>query len=179
MRNAANSRSASDPCSAHCARNRSAAPTARQRERWHRGLLETLFFYRRLIFNPRFGAMGLIAFPFYLFGEALAPLVEVFGYLGVGVGLTLGIVNLRFAWLFLSSAILYGVLLSVWSILLEELTFRRYERKMDVFRDKRLLVGLGPAAKASLVEIRWPSGVVQKLHDVASGQTLRAEEPAS
>jgi hypothetical protein len=44
--------------------------------------------------------------------------------------------------------------------------------------DKRLRVGLGSAARASLVEIRWPSGVVQTLEDVASGQTLRAVEPA-
>jgi len=44
--------------------------------------------------------------------------------------------------------------------------------------DKQLLVGLDHAATASLVEIRWPSGVVQKLADVASGQTLLANEPA-
>ena len=44
--------------------------------------------------------------------------------------------------------------------------------------DKQLLVGLGSAATAKLVEIRWPSGVVQELRDVASGQTLVANEPA-
>ncbi len=44
--------------------------------------------------------------------------------------------------------------------------------------DKRLLVGLGRASAAKLVEIRWPSGVVQKLEDVAAGQTLTAIEPA-
>ena len=44
--------------------------------------------------------------------------------------------------------------------------------------DKRLLVGLDSATTAKLVEIRWPSGVVQELHDVASGQTLVANEPA-
>ena len=44
--------------------------------------------------------------------------------------------------------------------------------------DKRLLVGLGPDATASLVEIRWPSGAVQKLTDVAAGQTLSVTEPA-
>jgi hypothetical protein len=44
--------------------------------------------------------------------------------------------------------------------------------------DKRLLVGLGSAPAARLVEIRWPSGAVQTLQDVASGQTLEVVEPA-
>jgi hypothetical protein len=44
--------------------------------------------------------------------------------------------------------------------------------------DQRLLVGLGAAAKAKLVEIRWPSGTVQALEDVASGQTVQVVEPA-
>jgi len=43
---------------------------------------------------------------------------------------------------------------------------------------KELRVGLGPAATASLVEIRWPSGIVQKLENVAAGQTLVVTEPA-
>jgi enediyne biosynthesis protein E4 len=44
--------------------------------------------------------------------------------------------------------------------------------------DKQLRVGLGRSATATLVEIRWPSGAVQKLENVASGQTLNAIEPA-
>jgi hypothetical protein len=45
--------------------------------------------------------------------------------------------------------------------------------------DKTLRVGLGASASASLVEIRWPSGIVQKLENVAAGQTVVATEPAS
>jgi hypothetical protein len=45
--------------------------------------------------------------------------------------------------------------------------------------DKRLLVGLGADATATLVEIRWPSGVVQKLQNVKSGQTVVATEPVA
>jgi hypothetical protein len=44
--------------------------------------------------------------------------------------------------------------------------------------DKRLTVGLGEERVARLVEIRWPSGAVQKLEDVAAGQTVVATEPA-
>jgi enediyne biosynthesis protein E4 len=45
--------------------------------------------------------------------------------------------------------------------------------------DKRLLVGLGDDSTARLVEIRWPSGVVQKFEHVEAGQTLVATEPSS
>ena len=44
--------------------------------------------------------------------------------------------------------------------------------------DKRLLVGLGSDATAKLVEIRWPSGIVQRFENVAARQTLTAKEPA-
>ena len=43
--------------------------------------------------------------------------------------------------------------------------------------DKRLLVGMGTDATASSVEIRWPSGAVQKFENVKSRQTLVATEP--
>ena len=37
--------------------------------------------------------------------------------------------------------------------------------------------GLGTAASASLVEIRWPSGVVQALKDVPADRVIRVKEP--
>jgi hypothetical protein len=45
--------------------------------------------------------------------------------------------------------------------------------------EKRLLVGLGDDATARLIEIQWPSGVVQKFDNVKAGQTLTATEPAA
>jgi hypothetical protein len=42
--------------------------------------------------------------------------------------------------------------------------------------DKRLLVGLGDDAEVRLVEISWPSGVVQKFDAVKSRQTLTVTE---
>jgi hypothetical protein len=38
--------------------------------------------------------------------------------------------------------------------------------------------GLGPNTTADLVEIRWPSGIVQQLHDVAADRILAVKEAA-
>ena len=45
--------------------------------------------------------------------------------------------------------------------------------------DKRLIVGLGADSMAKLVEIRWPSGIVQKFENVKAGQMLKVTEPGS
>jgi len=38
--------------------------------------------------------------------------------------------------------------------------------------------GLGPAASASLIEIRWRSGMVQELKDIAADRVIRVKEPS-
>ena len=43
--------------------------------------------------------------------------------------------------------------------------------------DKRVHFGLGSATEAATIEIRWPSGIVQKLTDVAADQILQIDEP--
>lgn len=43
--------------------------------------------------------------------------------------------------------------------------------------DKRVIAGLGDDPTAKLIEIRWPSGIVQTFHDVKARQFLKAVEP--
>jgi cellulose synthase/poly-beta-1,6-N-acetylglucosamine synthase-like glycosyltransferase len=43
----------------------------RQRRRWHRGCIEVLIIHWRMLFNPRYRAVGLIALPSLLMFEAL------------------------------------------------------------------------------------------------------------
>ena len=107
---------------------------ARQRERWHRGLIATLVEHRKMLFNPRYGAAGMIAFPYFVFGELLAPVVELGGYIVTALGLAIGAVDFSFAFLFLAVAVGFGALLSVWAVLLEETSFRRYTRRRDLIR---------------------------------------------
>ena len=44
--------------------------------------------------------------------------------------------------------------------------------------DKRVHFGLGQDKKAKLVEVLWPSGIEQKIEDVAADQILTVKEPS-
>jgi cellulose synthase/poly-beta-1,6-N-acetylglucosamine synthase-like glycosyltransferase len=106
----------------------------RQRRRWHRGLAEILGAHRSMIGNPRYGRVGLVALPFYLFFELLAPFVELTALIVVPVGLLVGAVDLTFMWWFALVAYLYGMVVSLTALLLEEVSFHRYRRWEDVVR---------------------------------------------
>lgn len=110
------------------------AMLGRQRERWHRGLIQVLTANLDLLFNPKYGRLGLVAVPYFVFGEMLAPVVELVGYVLVVLELVGGTVNEKFGLLFLLVALAYGTLLSVWAIVLEEVSFRRYPRFRDLWR---------------------------------------------
>ncbi len=107
---------------------------SRQRERWHRGLIAAMWQYKTMLFNPRYGRIGFLAMPFYAFGEMLAPVVELLGYLITILGLAFGLVDVSFALLFVLVAWGYGMLLSIWAVVLEEVSFRRYRRFGDLVR---------------------------------------------
>jgi cellulose synthase/poly-beta-1,6-N-acetylglucosamine synthase-like glycosyltransferase len=111
----------------------SLAQLASQRRRWHQGLGETLARHIGMIFNPRYGAVGMIGMPFQLV-ELFGPLVELTGYLVVGICAFLGILSTDFLVLYLVMSLLLGVLLSVGSVLLEELTERSYQSWSDLSR---------------------------------------------
>lgn len=104
----------------------------RQRNRWQRGLADTLWRHRGMMLNPKYGSLGFFAMPFYLFAELLSPIIELSGYILLGISLYLGAINIQFAMLFLTAAVLLGMILSVLSVMLEELTFRRYDRLRDI-----------------------------------------------
>ena len=106
----------------------------RQRERWHRGLIVAMWRYKSMLFNPRYGMIGMVAVPFYFFGEMLAPVVELGGYILAGVGLPFGFVNSSFALLFLLVAWRYGMVLSIAAVVLDEINFRRYSRGGDLVK---------------------------------------------
>ena len=51
----------------------------RQRNRWTRGTIETLRTHKKMFFNPNYGILGMLSYPYWFFFELLAPLIEFTG----------------------------------------------------------------------------------------------------
>ncbi len=107
----------------------------RQRDRWHRGLADVLWRHKRMLLNPRYGVTGLVVFPYYAFVELLAPVIEAAGLITLALGLIFGIIDWNFAALFYLTAYGLGTALTAFTLILEDLSFHRYE----TFRDRALL----------------------------------------
>jgi cellulose synthase/poly-beta-1,6-N-acetylglucosamine synthase-like glycosyltransferase len=107
---------------------------SRQRARWQRGLLDTLWRHSGMFLNPEYGLVGIIGFPYFLMFELLGPVVEIVGYIYVTVALAFGLVNIPFAAWFMVVALVLGSFNSALAVLLECLTYHTYERVSDVVR---------------------------------------------
>jgi cellulose synthase/poly-beta-1,6-N-acetylglucosamine synthase-like glycosyltransferase len=106
----------------------------RQRERWQRGLGETLAHNQPMLANPRYGRIGMLAMPYFMLFEYLAPIMEVAGFVILPFAWVLGLVERGPFLVFLAAAVGYGLCLSLLSLLLEECSFRRYRAPGQLLR---------------------------------------------
>lgn len=104
---------------------------SKQRRRWQRGLTQVLFMHKYLLFNPRYGMLGLFAMPYQFLFEFLGPFIEICGYIIVPFAYFLRIINLETAVFFLAVEILYGIAISILAVLIGEFSERRYTNWKD------------------------------------------------
>ncbi len=107
----------------------------RQRNRWHRGLWTNLWRHRDMFLNPRYGRLGLFAVPYFWLFEGLGPVIEVLGFCSLLVSASLGVLDMNVFWLFLSLAVLHGMVLSQVAAGVESMLLQRYSS----FSDRLLL----------------------------------------
>lgn len=101
------------------------AVLGRQRSRWQRGALETFAKHKDMLFDRRYGRIGIVGMGNILLVDVLGPLVEVLGYLLVPVFWALGLLSLDYLVAFIAVTFMFGVTVSVGALILEELELRR------------------------------------------------------
>ncbi|CAM3891506.1 glycosyltransferase [Flavobacterium cucumis] len=106
----------------------------KQRSRWTRGTMETLWIHRKMFFNPRYKILGMISYPYWLFYEYLAPIIELTGLLISLLMVYYGILSWSFFGLLSLFVYTFALFFSVLAIFTEEATFKKYESKKDIFK---------------------------------------------
>lgn len=104
----------------------------RQRNRWHRGMFEVLLKHKEMFFNRTYGRVAFLGMPYFLLIEALGPIVELSGYILLPIAALLGLLAPINALLYTLCAVVFGIILSVSAVLLEEASFHRYPRLKEL-----------------------------------------------
>ena len=105
----------------------------RQRNRWTRGTIETLKLHRKMFFNPKYGVLGMLSYPYWFFFEFLAPIIEFVGFIALLVFVVLGLMDWKFFLALLGFILCFGFLYSVFAILMEVLTYNQYKKRKEIF----------------------------------------------
>jgi len=106
----------------------------RQRARWQKGLLDVLWLNRDMLMRPRYGRIGCFALPYLWLFELIAPVIEISGIVTMIVAASLGMLSRPFLLQFLLFGYAFATMISIGSVLQEEITYRRYNDWKDVAR---------------------------------------------
>jgi cellulose synthase/poly-beta-1,6-N-acetylglucosamine synthase-like glycosyltransferase len=107
---------------------------ARQRARWQKGLLDVLWPNRDMLFRARYGRIGCFALPYLWLFELFAPIVEVLGIITIILAASLGVLSREFFLKFMIFGYAFATVISIGSVLQEEITYKRYNDWKDVVR---------------------------------------------
>jgi cellulose synthase/poly-beta-1,6-N-acetylglucosamine synthase-like glycosyltransferase len=112
---------------------------ARQRGRWHRGLIHSLWLHRSIFWEKKSGSLRWLGMPYYVLFELLGPVVEVIGYIVLPIAFFMGFLSPLYFWAFLFLSVTSGAFLSISAVFLEELSFGLYRS----WGDFALMIAIG------------------------------------
>jgi cellulose synthase/poly-beta-1,6-N-acetylglucosamine synthase-like glycosyltransferase len=127
----------------------------KQRGRWYRGLRESLFYHRDMLFRKKYGRIGWFALPSFWLFEYYGPIIEVVGYIFVLAFWIMELIfkrpflNHQYFVAFLLTSLGWGTLVNLFAVLVGAWRFRfgladRLQRGLLPFnrrRDVLILIG--------------------------------------
>lgn len=109
----------------------------RQRNRWHRGLAETLKIHSVMLFDPKYKMISLFSFPYYLLFELFAPIIKIATVLFLVVVGFLG--NFNKSWILLAmlfASVASAVITCLATIFVEQWTRKKQLASLEALRYK-------------------------------------------
>ena len=106
----------------------------RQRNRWTRGTIDTILLHRKIFLNPKYGFMGMVSHPYWVFFEWLAPVIEVLGLLYFITIALLGEPNWPYFMVMICFVYFFAITFSIYAILFDHLVYHRYKKRKMIIK---------------------------------------------
>jgi cellulose synthase/poly-beta-1,6-N-acetylglucosamine synthase-like glycosyltransferase len=103
-----------------------------QRTRWQRGALECLSRHRKMIFNPRYGRLGMVTLPLFILIDLLGPIAEILGYCLCLILLLVGWLSLPYFLATTGLIFAFGVFISLMALVVEQDEIERLKSGKDI-----------------------------------------------
>lgn len=104
----------------------------KQRSRWTRGTIETLWYHRDMFFKTKYKKLGLFSFPYWLVYEYAAPIIEATGLLITLLYVILGMLHPLYFVVLVAFVYSFALLFSAVAIYVEETTYHKYTSTKDL-----------------------------------------------
>lgn len=103
----------------------------KQRSRWTRGTMETLWIHRKMFLNPKYKILGLLSFPYWVVFEYLSPIIESLGLLITLLLVFLNLLNFKVFLLLLLFVYCFALMFSILALTTEEYSYHQYPKLKD------------------------------------------------
>ncbi|MFB3387368.1 glycosyltransferase family 2 protein [Flavobacterium sp. LAR06] len=110
----------------------------RQRIRWARGLVQTLYLHRKMFLNPKYGRTAFLVLPFFFTFEFLVPLIELLGILTLIFSFIFGTTDFQYLLIITTIIYLFYLSITIISILIDEVLYKSYAN----YKELLMLIGM-------------------------------------
>jgi hypothetical protein len=84
--------------------------------------------------NPHYHRLGMLSYTYWLLFELMAPLVEFIGFICMLMAIFMGYINWSMFLALLGFILSFGILYSIFAILMEVLTYNQYNKSSDILK---------------------------------------------
>lgn len=100
---------------------------SRQRNRWTRGAIDTIKKHKNMFFNKKYGIIGMLSYPYWVFYEWLTPIIEFVGFIFLFFFILWGGMSWQIVGVVLLFVITFSTLFSSIAIFIEAYTYHKYK----------------------------------------------------
>jgi len=107
---------------------------SRQRIRWQRGALECISRHKYMMFNPKYGRLGMVTMPLYVVIDILGPIVELLGLVLMPLFALLGWLSIKYFIAYTALIFSFGIFISTMAIMIEQDEIERLSKPRHLIR---------------------------------------------